>query len=53
MNYFEHLLVSGCVSISTFASVVGIPVEIIPFFVNNQKFKQSARKSLICWTISK
>ena len=33
MNYFEHFLVfvsavSGCVSISAFASLVGVPISI-------------------------
>ena len=36
LNYFEHLLilvftVTGCVSISVFASLVGIPVVIAKF----------------------
>ena len=58
LNYFEHFLafdsaVSGCISFSTFASLVGVPVGIVssavgikicPIIAGTKKYKSIIRK---------
>ena len=49
VNYFEHFLVfvsvvSGCVSISAFASIVGVPVGITSSAVGMEIYKSIINK---------